>query len=63
MSAYKVQCAITKEVSKKTWKTYNGALNNCKTPTQFVNTLEGIDWFKRHGEEWTKDRLNYETQI
>ena len=58
---FKVQCLKTGVVSKKTWKTYDGASKNVKTPTEWVITPKGLDWCRRHPEaskEITDKRLN-----
>lgn len=56
-SEYKVFCLKTKDVSKKSWKTYKGALKNCFTKTQMVSTPSGIDWMNRH-PEYFEDRMS-----
>jgi len=45
----------TNSVSKKSWKTYNGALKNAKE-YEIPMTEDGIDWCQRH-PEWAVKRL------
>lgn len=40
---------LTLKLSKKSWKTYNGALKNA-SPTDMVVTLNGYAWMLRHPE-------------
>lgn len=55
MTTYKTIDIITGEISKKSWKTYKGALKNCKS-SEIVSTPEGIDWMLRH-PDWANQRL------
>lgn len=47
----------TLKLSKKSWKTYNGALKNA-TPTDMVVTLNGYAWMLRHPELDYSKRTN-----
>lgn len=46
----------TQKTSKKSWKTYNGALKNCSL-LEIVSSLAGIDWILRH-PDWIETRKN-----
>lgn len=39
----------TLKLSKKSWKTYKGALKNA-SPTDIITTLSGYEWMLRHPE-------------
>lgn len=45
----------TLEISKKSWKTYKGALKNCGL-YEIVSTQKGINWALRH-PEWRELRI------
>lgn len=53
---FKVYSLINNTASEKIWKTYNGALKNCKFSTDIVITPEGIEWCKKH-PEWDMNDL------
>lgn len=46
----------TMERSKKTWKTYRGALNNA-SGKDLITTEEGYEWIKNN-PDWCKETLN-----
>jgi hypothetical protein len=44
-------------ISKKSWKTYNGAVKNCKQLDIVIpDDSDVTDWMKRH-PEWIKERI------
>lgn len=44
-------------ISKKSWKTYDGALKNCGN-NQIPMTFEGYEWYVKH-PEWRKERTKF----